>query len=97
MSEVKVGDIVYTEGASAILGDVAEDVGDGQFIVNWRPTRTTERLEDLLVDEDAMAQRRRDEDGPTDDELYNRPGVEGGIAYAMDDAPGSLGENDWRL
>ena len=34
---------------------------------------------------------------PTDDEIYNRPGVEGGIAYATNDAPGSLGENDWRL
>jgi hypothetical protein len=41
--------------------------------------------------------KRRDEDGPTDDEIYNRPGVEGGIAYPMDDGPGSLGENDWRL
>jgi hypothetical protein len=40
---------------------------------------------------------RRDEDGPTDDEIYNRVGVEGGIAYPLDDAPGSLGENDWRL
>lgn len=33
---------------------------------------------------------------PTDDEIYNRPGVEGGIGYTHD-APGSLGENDWRL
>lgn len=37
---------------------------------------------------------------PSDDEVYNRTwlggGVEGGIAYA-DDEPGSLGENDWRL
>ena len=34
---------------------------------------------------------------PTDDQWYNRPGVEGGIGYAPDDQPGSLGENDWRL
>jgi hypothetical protein len=40
---------------------------------------------------------RRQEDGPTDDEIYNRPGVEGGIGFPMDDAPGSRGENDWRL
>lgn len=42
--------------------------------------------------------RRRDEDGPTDDEIYNRPGVEGGIGYDIGgDEPGSLGEHDWRL
>lgn len=35
-------------------------------------------------------------DGPSDDEIYNRPGVEGGIVYT-DDEPGSLGENDGRL
>jgi hypothetical protein len=41
---------------------------------------------------------RRHEDGPTDDEIYNRVGVEGGIAYdTTADEPGSLGENDWRL
>ncbi len=34
---------------------------------------------------------------PTDDDIYNRPGVEGGIGYAPDDQPGSLGENDFRL
>ena len=35
---------------------------------------------------------------PTDDEIYNRPGVEGGIGYPLGgDEPGSLGENDWRL
>jgi hypothetical protein len=34
---------------------------------------------------------------PTDDELYNGPGREGGIAYGPDDSPGSLGEHDWRL
>lgn len=35
---------------------------------------------------------------PTDDEIYNRAGVEGGIGYSLaDDSPGSLGEHDWRL
>lgn len=35
---------------------------------------------------------------PTDDEIYNGVGVEGGIAYdTTADEPGSLGENDWRL
>ena len=33
---------------------------------------------------------------PTDDDLYNGHGMEGGIAYTTDE-PGSLGENDWRL
>lgn len=33
---------------------------------------------------------------PSDDEIYNRPGVEGGIPYTNDE-PGSLGENDFRL
>lgn len=34
---------------------------------------------------------------PTDDDLANGFGMEGGIPYATDDGPGSLGENDWRL
>ena len=44
-----------------------------------------------------------DEDGPSDDDIYNRSfsehtGVEGGIYYdTTADEPGSLGENDWRL
>ena len=50
-------------------------------------------LEDTL---EAERKRRKEADGPTDDEVYNRVGVEGAIAYA-DEAPGSLGEHDWRL
>ncbi len=38
-----------------------------------------------------------DEREPTDDDIYNGYGREGGIAYAPDDQPGSLGENDPRL
>lgn len=34
---------------------------------------------------------------PTDDDIYNGPGVEGGVVYDQFDGPGSLGENDWRL
>lgn len=50
-----------------------------------------------------LEQQQRDEDGPSDDDIYNRvtgpfTGVEGGIAYdTTADQPGSLGENDWRL
>ena len=52
-------------------------------------------LEDTL---EAERRRRKQADGPTDDETYNRVGVEGGIAYdTTADEPGSLGENDWRL
>ena len=50
------------------------------------------------TDDDALADIQRAIDGPTDDEIYNRVGVEGGIAYdTTADEPGSLGENDWRL
>lgn len=38
-----------------------------------------------------------DDREPTDDEVYNRVGVEGGIGYPLDDGPGSLGEHDFRL
>ena len=55
-------------------------------------------MKKVPADPDEVTLAQRDEDGPTDDELYNRPGVEGGIAYALSgDEPGSLGENDHRL
>ena len=73
----------------------------------WRDTYDHWKLDnadDIAErDEEAEERRRRDEDGPSDDEIYNRSfgshrGVEGGIAYdTSDDEPGSLGENDWRL
>ena len=54
-----------------------------------------DRDDKLLADE---LEARRQEDGPSDDEIYNRVGVEGGIAYdTTADQPGSLGENDWQL
>jgi hypothetical protein len=58
-------------------------------------------IEDKL--HSAALEAKRQEDGPSDDDIYNRStgpytGVEGGIAYdTTDDQPGSLGENDWRL
>ena len=67
--------------------------------MTWKPWDA--ELEDTLEAE--RARRKLDEDGPTDDDIYNRSfgphtGVEGGIAYdTTADEPGSLGENDWRL
>lgn len=47
----------------------------------------------------AYENQRRDSGAnePTDEEIYNGLGREGGIGYPLDDRPGSLGENDWRL
>lgn len=59
-----------------------------QEALGWWWNEASER------ERDEARQIRRSEDGPTDDELYNRPGVEGGIANAMDDGPGSLGEHE---
>lgn len=46
------GDVVYIDGASAILGDVTrvEDNGDGEQLVyvTWRETSTCEAAEDLI-------------------------------------------------
>jgi len=74
--------------------DAARDLmGRWTLVRDWRAIESNDpvnyRWEGRAV--------RIEEPEPTDDEIYNRPGVEGGIAYAMDDAPGSLGENDWRL
>lgn len=53
----KRGDVVYTEGASAILGDVVavEDDGmGGQTVtVTWRPVTTTEYGDDLVRSEES--------------------------------------------
>lgn len=38
-----------------------------------------------------------DDREPTDDEIYNGYGREGGISYDVYDEPGSLGEHDFRL
>lgn len=53
----------------------------------WHPVCVAE-IDRLLIERDAE---------PTDDAIYNRVGVEGGIGYGPDDEPGSLGEHDWRL
>jgi hypothetical protein len=47
MTRFEVGDVVYVDGASAILGDVAAVDEDG-VTVDWRRTRTVEPPEDLL-------------------------------------------------
>ncbi len=63
-------------------------------------SETTDRAARLLIDatHEAIDRESADEDRePTDFEIYNGYGREGGIAYAPDDQPGSLGENDWRL
>jgi hypothetical protein len=47
MPEFKVGQVVYAEGASAILGDVVA-VDDEGVTVAWRPTTTCEQPDDLV-------------------------------------------------
>lgn len=100
----------YMPGNYAVMG-VVDDDGDacavvsGEDVAGWT-------LDDYVIprlasglwfgdevdgDDPLIVKLQRDIDGPSDDDIYNRAGVEGGIAYDMDDAPGSLGENDWRL
>lgn len=51
--KVKVGDVVYCEGASAILGDVVNVIHDDCFaVVEWRKTETTEDVDDLIIEDD---------------------------------------------
>lgn len=47
----RVGDVVYVEGASAILGDVVHVEGEEADVI-WRPTLTTEQLDELVVVDD---------------------------------------------
>ena len=55
-------------------------------------------MEQAIVRYDRMERLWAEADGPTDDQIYNRVGVEGGIAYdTTADEPGSMGEDDWRL
>jgi hypothetical protein len=49
--KVEVGDVVYAAGSSAILGDVREVDDDGHAVVDWRPVRTTEQTDDLIVEQ----------------------------------------------
>lgn len=46
--EFKVGDVVYTEGSSALLGDVIR-VEDDEVEVRWRQAYSTEVAEDLIL------------------------------------------------
>jgi len=60
--------------------------------------KTLRNADRLYHIEEKLEEAQRQEDGPSDDEIYNRVGVEGGIAYdTTADEPGSLGENDWRI
>lgn len=55
-------------------------------------------VEQAFVSYERMERLWAEADGPTDDQLANGYGVEGGIGYSVvNDEPGSLGENDWRL
>ncbi len=53
---VKVGDVVYCEGASAILGDVisveTDECGTTFAEVKWRECYSTEDVVDLIVEDD---------------------------------------------
>ena len=60
--------------------------------------KTLRNADRLYHIEEKLWEAQRQEDGPSDDEIYNRVGVEGGIAYdTTADEPGSLGDNDWRI
>ena len=79
------------------IRDTAQRTHDRSCVETLRVFCDTSELATDL-DHDALAEIIRQIDGPTDDEIYNRVGVEGGIAYdTTTDEPGSLGENDWRL
>lgn len=84
-----------------ILGAVLIAVCAGGALTEWWLRRNGE-LPDAFTPEERARYRatlRGDypEGEPTDDEIYNGLGREGGIAYDPADEPGSLGENDWRL
>lgn len=52
---MKIGQIVYCEGSSAIKGIVLGFV-DGQARVAWQPTETVEAVEDLIEDGETDAE-----------------------------------------
>jgi hypothetical protein len=60
MSVIKKDDVVYLEGASAILGDVLNVTDDGIEIA-WRATVTTELAGDLVVVADPPPRLRPEE------------------------------------
>ena len=53
---IKVGDVVYMEGASALLGDVVRVDEDGAE-VRWRTCFSTEQPEDLIVEPNPESDR----------------------------------------
>jgi hypothetical protein len=59
-ASIQVGDVVYTEGVSAILGDVVHvNDEDGLARVVWRQTETTESVDDLIVERAATTGGQR--------------------------------------
>lgn len=49
VQEIKVGDVVWMEGSSALLGDVIDVDEDGFVKVTWRELTSTEDPNDLVV------------------------------------------------
>ena len=49
MNEIKIGDVVYAEGSSLILGDVTAVDEDGYATVVWRSVTSEEASDDLIV------------------------------------------------
>jgi hypothetical protein len=104
------GAVLYCSTDMEAFGPVFDALEEAEDFLDWLPTdprRLTlpqlrdehSRWHELTHDSDGEWTGRDTEPAePTDDEIYNRVGVEGGIGYSLtDDSPGSLGENDWRL
>lgn len=81
------------DGLASAGYPVTGDVSPGEAIELDRLFQGFVRMMALNNDDIAALTDRE----PTDDEIYNGPGREGGIGYDMFDGPGSLGENDYRL
>lgn len=83
-----------SESAEDVLERVIAAAKDDPRFVEVPDRPTEEEFASLPVLD--LDEFQRDGE-PTDDEIYNGYGREGGIAYDPTDEPGSLGENDWRL
>lgn len=67
-------EIMEPFGIANVLQMIEEVVAHGE---------TADRREILCASVDAREDAMEDEREPTDDELYNRPGMEGGIGYSL--------------
>ncbi len=55
-SGLSVGDVVTHEDASNIIGDVVSvDESNGVVVIAWRPTTTTESLDELILVKDGRS------------------------------------------